>query len=63
MDSAISKYISIPKTFALGILSKRTLTLTSYLSELELIHGQTHWSAIKTFQFPFKTKTVTYMRI
>ena len=27
---------------ALPILSKRTLTLTFYLSELELIHGQTH---------------------
>ena len=45
--------------FALGFNGKQTLTLAFYLSELELILGQTPSSNIKTFQFPFQTKTVT----
>ena len=49
--------------FALSLIAKQTLTLTFYLSELELILGQPPLSAIKTFQFPFETKTVAHMGI
>ena len=53
MIEEISKQISIPNMFALGLIGKQTLTVTFYLSEIELILGQTPSSAIKTFQFPF----------
>ena len=42
--------------FALGFNSKQTLTLTFYLSELEIILGQIPSSNLETFQFPFKQK-------
>ena len=53
MKGEISKQISIPNMFALGLIGKQTLTLTFYPSECELIFGQILSSAIKTFQFPF----------
>jgi len=49
--------------FALGFKRRQTLSLTFYVSELDLILGQPPSSAIKTFQFPFETKTVAHMRI
>jgi len=61
--SGLSKKISTPNMFSLGFIGRQTLTLTFYLSEPKLILCQTPSSAIKTFQFPFKTKAVTYMGI
>ena len=49
-----SKLISIPNMFALGFNGK--LTPTFYLSELELILGQTPSSDIQAFQFLYKQK-------
>jgi len=58
----ISKLIRIPNVFALGFNSKQTLTLTLsfYLSELEIILGKIPSSNLETFQFPFFKKTVTH---
>ena len=39
--------------FALGFNGKQTLTLTFYLSELEIIQGQIPSSNLETFQFPY----------
>jgi len=58
----VSKLIHSPNVFALGFNSKQTLTLTLsfYLSELEIILGKIPSSNLKTFQFPKKKKkTVT----